>query len=408
MARSGRLIEYAVAAGLAVAAFAVSPIGIELAAGRSDLSFRVNVISLTCTFFLLAVIAAVLAQGRLRRVFFHVLAWLFPLVILAGLEAVALSVRLADIVAPLEDVSLLANKTPWPTFTNSSYYTTPEGFVLYRPFHRDGITFNALGLRTAMPTSKAPGEWRIAVTGGSTAWGWRVFEADTIPVRLQEILRRAGHGNITVYNFGIGGATLKQELALLKHFRETYAIDQVLFYTGGNDAILSYRDAANQRYGPWVGETIAFELIKTAVRLQAIWSEPSPQMLHWLDTEVLPAALKRNSLRVGIEAADAYCRSAKLLCDFALQPMMFERKTHSGAEERMAKTLAHVFPHIDGLANRMYAEAVAASPPGHVVDLSHIFDDTARPLFLDFVHLNEAGYAIVARHLAPIVTARLP
>ncbi|MCZ7392809.1 MAG: hypothetical protein O8C56_05695, partial [Candidatus Methanoperedens sp.] len=44
---------------------------------------------------------------------------------------------------------------------------------------------NALGLRAPPPTPKAAGEWRIAVTGGSAVWGWRVLDADTIPVRLQ-------------------------------------------------------------------------------------------------------------------------------------------------------------------------------------------------------------------------------
>lgn len=242
MARSGRLIEYFVAAGLAVATFVVSPIGIELLTGRADFSFRVTVVTATFDLFLLALIAAVLTRGRRRWVCFHVVAWIFPFALLAGAEAGALAIHLADLVAPLEDTSLLANKTPWPThlLSNSSYYTTPEGFVLYRPWQGGGVSFNALGLRTTMPAPKAPNEWRVAVTGGSAAWGWHVVDADTIPVRLQEILRRDGHANVTVYNFAIGGATLKQELALLKHFRDIYAIDQVLFYTGGNVAYLSY------------------------------------------------------------------------------------------------------------------------------------------------------------------------
>jgi lysophospholipase L1-like esterase len=410
MTRSSRRFDYILAAGFAVVAFVISPLGIELITGRPELSFRVNVISLTFTVFLLVIAAAVLAQGRLRRVFFYAIAWTFPLAALAGMEAVAVSIRLADVVAPLEDTSLLANKKPWPThlLTDASYYTTPEGFVLYHPWQGDGIAFNALGLRTAMPTPKRPGEWRIAVTGGSAAWGWFVRDADTIPVRLQEILRRAGHNNVTVYNFGIGGATLKQELALLKHFRDAYALDQVLFYTGGNDAILSYIGSTNRRFGPWAGTTVSFELIKAAVRLQAMWSEPSPQMLQWLDEKVLPPALKNNTLRKGIADADAYCRASKLLCDFALQPMMFARKTHTGAEARMQKTLARVYPRIDVLTARMYRDALAAGPAGHVFDLSHIFDQTAQPFFLDHVHLNEAGNRIAAEQVAPIVSARLP
>ena len=406
MTKLGRLSEYIVAAALAMAAFVISPPGIELITGRAALSYRVTVISLVFVGFLLAVIVAVLARGRLRRVCFHVIAWIFPLAMLAAAELAALSVHLADRIAPLEDTALLANKAPWPTFTDASYYWTPEGFVLYRPFHVDGITFNALGLRTAMPTPKAPGEWRIAVTGGSAAWGWRVFDADTIPVRLQEILHRAGHPNVTVYNFGIGGATLKQELALLKHFRDIYAIDQVLFYTGGNDAYSDYLAAATDY--AWLGHAESFELMRTAARLQAIWNEPSPQALQRLDNEILPAALRANTLSKAIVAADGYCRAEGLRCDFVLQPMMFQRKTHSGAEAAMASTLARLYPRLDVLTERIYSDAMATAPAGHIFNLSHIFDATSRPFFLDFVHLNEEGNRIVAGHVAPIISKRLP
>lgn len=409
MARSSRLIEYIIAAGLAVAALVISPIGIEFAAGRSDLSFRVNVISLTCDVFLIAVIAAVLAQGRLRRVCFHVIAWIFPLVVLAGVEAIALSIRLADRIAPLEDTSLLIRKTPWPghLLSDASWYWAPGGFRLYRPWQGGGIAFNALGLRTTMPKPKAPGEWRIAVSGGSAVWGWRIADADTIPEQLQDVLRRAGRGNITVYNFGIGGATLKEEVALLKHFRDAYALDQVLFYTGGNDVIAAYLGAISKRSGPWIGNTASFELIKVAARLQAMWNEPSPQVLQWLDTEMLPAAAKNNTLQQAIAEADDYCRMTKLHCDFVLQPMMYQRKSRTGAEAGMAKTLARIYPRMDALTARLFGDAMKSGPAGRMHDFAHIFDRTEQPFFLDFVHLNEAGNRIAAEQIAPIVVPGL-
>lgn len=216
-------------------------------------------------------------------------------------------------------------------------------------------------------------------------------------------MRRAGHSNVTVYNFGIEGATLKAELGLLKRFRDSYAIDQVLFYTGGNDATYTYASATSGRSGPWIGNAVTFELIKVAVRLQAMWSEPAPQMLQWLDNELLPAALKNNILRDAIAAADDYCRTAKLRCDFVLQPMMYERKTHAGAEARMAQTLARIYPRIDVLSARLFGDAMASGPAGRMHDFAHIFDQTEQPVFLDLVHLNEAGNRAVAEHLAPIV-----
>lgn len=409
MTRSSRLIEYIVAAGLTAVAFIISPIGIKLATDRTDLTFRVNVLSITFVLFLVAIVAAVLARGRLRRACFHAIAWMFPFAVLAGIEAVALAVHLADRVAPLEDTSLLARKSAWPghLMSDASHYRGPDGLLLYYEWKGDGIAFNKLGLRTAMPAPKAKDEWRIAISGGSAVWGWRVVDADTIPAQLQDILRREGHNNVTVYNFGIGGATFKMELALLRHFRETYAIDQVLFYTGGNDALADYIGATSQRSGPWQGNASTFELIKVALRLQAMSSDPSPQVLQWLDNDVLPAALKHNSLRQGIAEADDYCRTAKLRCDFVLQPMMFERKTNIGAEARMVQSLARIYPRIDVLTTRLFHDAFAAGPAGRMYDFAHIFDQSGQPYFLDFVHLNEAGNRIAAEQITRIIAPEL-
>ena len=239
-------------------------------------------------------------------------------------------------------------------------------------------------------------------------WGWRVVDADTIPEQLEDALHRAGHANVTVYNFGIEGATLKWELELLKHFRDLYSIDQVLFYTGANNVTESYLNATSRRSGPWVANSVRFELIKTAIRLQAMYSEPSARTLQWLDNVALPAALKGNTLRASIASADQYCRATKLRCDFALQPMLFGRKTHSGSEIGLVRTFARVYPRMGVLYRGMYHGAVAAGPAGHIFDLSDIFNDTSRPFFIDQTHINEAGNRIATEHVTPIVSARLP
>ena len=250
--------------------------------------------------------------------------------------------------------------------------------------------------------------------GGSAAWGYQVLDADTIPVRLQELLRRAGHANVTVYNFGIEGATLKQELALLKSFRDTYSIDQVLFYTGGNDVIGQYNDyldgylfTSKPRLGRWLGNAVTFELIRVVARLQAMWSEPSPQLLRLVDKDVLPKAVKMNSLRRGVAAANDYCRIAALRCDFALQPMLHLRETVSAPEATMKRTLSRIYRRLDVLAVRMYRDAVANGPAGRIHDFSHIFDQSTDPYFFDLIHLNEAGNRAVAEHLVTIVSPNL-
>src|SRR5262249_1292019 len=156
--------------------------------------------------FLLTISGAILTQGRIRRLFFALMAITFPLAALACLESAAVAVHLADRVAPLEDISILEHGQRYPP-----YLLTPgpwqPGTRLYRPWQAPGVTINADGLRTQPRTPKAAGEWRIAVTGGSAVWGWRVLDPDTIPGQLQRLRSSA---NVTFYNFGIEGATAAQ------------------------------------------------------------------------------------------------------------------------------------------------------------------------------------------------------
>jgi hypothetical protein len=239
--------DFTIAAAIvAVAVIIIITIAIRLVAGRLELSPRTFVPGLTFVLFLLILASAILTPGRARHVAFLLLAWTFPLVLLATIEIGASEVHLADRISPLDDLSILANKDRWPQHLMSvGRQIEKDGVRLYRPWRGDAISINERGLRTALPSStKGAGDWRIAVSGGSAAWGWRVLDADTIPVQMQQILLKQGYSNVTVYNFAIDSMAIAQELSVLKRFRDTYSIDHVVFYTGANDATYSYMSEA--------------------------------------------------------------------------------------------------------------------------------------------------------------------
>jgi lysophospholipase L1-like esterase len=404
MAQARRVADYAAAVAIAALAVAINPLVILLVTGRPDLSLRVNVVGITFDAFLVAILCALLTRGRARELFFHLVAWTFPLVLLAGLEGAALSLRLADRIALLEDTSLLLHRNRWVA-SESRWAMTPEGFRLYRPWVGDGIVINDLGLRTAPPKPKAPGDWHVAVTGGSAVWGWRILDADTIPVRLQEALHQQGHTNVSVYNFGIEGATVAQELALLKHFRDIYGIDQVVFYTGANDVFSSYLGAASpwQRTGPFWDALSTFELIRAVERIATTWREPSAERLAQLDELVLPQILRNSSLRKGVVAATDYCRTVMIRCDVVPQPFLLRRKSPTGSEVAIAQTLKRVYPRLDVLSSQLYRDAAAAAPADQIQDFSSVFDQTVQQVFVDSTHLTETGNELVAARLGPII-----
>src|SRR6516165_4993704 len=288
-----RATDIGIGIGLASIALAVSPLGLRVATGRLDLNLRIEVLSLTLAVFLLIWSGTFVSYGRARRAFFYLIVWSFPLALLAAVEAGAVAIRLSEWIAPTEDKSILNEKdrrSP-PYLMSAGRFTRRDGVMLYKPWRGDGIAINEVGLRTKSPTPKQLGEWRIAVTGASAVWGAYVLDVDTIPVQLQQLLDRSGHHDISIYNFGIEAIGIADELAVLRRFRELYSIDQVIFYTGGNDATQSYLNAmtppGTHRPGLLSGGN-PFELIKVVRALQAKFIKPSTGLLAQIDAEVLP------------------------------------------------------------------------------------------------------------------------
>jgi lysophospholipase L1-like esterase len=404
---SRRIADFATAGLIVALAVALSPIGIRLMTGRLDLSPRIMVLSLTFSAFLLLVAAGVLSRRRMRVVTFYVLALSFPLVLLAAIETAAIAFHLADRFAPLEDMSTLVNRSGWPAqLMSAGRKVEQDGLQLYRPWRGQEIIINELGLRTALPIPKRSGEWRIAITGGSVAFGWRMRDDDTIPVQVQERLHERGLSNVTVYNFGIDSAVVADELKVLKRFRKLYDIDQAIFLTGTNDVTLNYMGVATPPDG-FAGLIVgvnAFELLKFIGRLRA--SHPSSDLLQKLDNELLPSLARRNSLLDGLIAADEYCRVSGLRCDFVLQPVLLTRRTPIGPEIRLVRTLKEVYPRYDALFTTMYRTAEGAGLPVH--NSSDVFDQSAEPYFIDVTHLNEAGNRRLAARIAEIAMPRIP
>jgi hypothetical protein len=403
--RSRRLGEYAAGFAIAALAFIISPPSIELATGRSDLSFRVTCASSLLVLFLLTISGAVFAWGRVRQVFFALIGCTFPLAAFAALELTSIAFRLADRIAPLEDTSIILHGDRWPGYLMSEARWQP-GRRLYRPWQGPGISINALGLRTPPPLPKTPGEWRVAVTGGSAVWGWRVLDADTIPVLLQQS-RRASHPNSSFFNFGIEGATLAQELALLQQFRDSYGIDQVIFYTGANDILSAYLEMAGGRkpvFDP-VNGLASFELVKAATRFTQMMSEPPAAVPEKWEHEMLPRLQHVNKLRAGLMAADDYCNATRLRCDFLLQPLLFTRSRPTGSEARLARTFGRLYPGLATVAQAIYHDAAgAALSASRMHDLSDMFELTAEPVFTDNVHVNEVGNRIAAERIRAVVS----
>jgi lysophospholipase L1-like esterase len=361
--------------------------------GWLNLSPRIMILSLTFGAFLLLLGGAVPSRGRMRVIVFYLLMLSFPLVLLAAIEATAIAFHLAAPL-PLRDLSILVNRNGWPAhFMSDKRKVEKDGLHLYRPWSGDGIVINELGLRTALPTPKRSGEWRIAITGGSLAFGWRMRDADTIPVQMQKMLHEEGLLNVAVYNFGIDAAVIRDELGVLKQFRKIYEIDEVIFLTGINDVWSTYPMGPTGVVGEFELMKLVWLLRVSSVRLQRL-------------NELLPNVARHNQLLNGLIAADEYCHLTALLCDFVLQPALTTRRPPIGPEIRLANALRQHLPGLDKLFTTIYGTAASGGLPVH--DFSDVFDQSDKPYFFDWAHLNEAGNRRLAARILDIVIPRFP
>jgi lysophospholipase L1-like esterase len=336
----------------------------------------------------------------MKTILSYVVALVFSAILLAGAEWLASATHLADRIAMLEDYSTIQRGHHLGS-TQKLKVTSADGFMLYKPHTGDGVTINQLGLRTAPPSPKVAGERRIAILGGSVVWGYLLGDADTIPERLQQKVREAGCNDIAIYNFGIEGATIQRELALLKHFREIYQIDRAIFYTGGNDIFLDYFDVdglPGQQTRPQNFLT-TLELFKVADKIGYSWFPPAKARVQKLD-DLMSHLDERSSLVRGIRAAHEYCRTTDLGCDFVLQPYLLTKEPLLGSEAKLVSSSIAVFPKLDEVVASAYRASARLGP--FVLDFSNSLGGAKSQVFLDVMHLNEAGTDAAATALLPL------
>jgi hypothetical protein len=197
-------LEQIIGLAIILLAIFVSPFALMKLTGRGDFPFRVNFSSSLLSLFLILLGSSALVSGKLRRTLFVCLLAVAPLAFVGVAELIAIRAQLANRILRIEDYSVLANYSRFPAahFMSQSSGVPNVYPFRYRPFESPYVRINELGLRTVMPSRKKPGEWRVALTGGSTAWGTAVPDEDTIPAFIQDLTNRHGL-NVRVLNFGM-------------------------------------------------------------------------------------------------------------------------------------------------------------------------------------------------------------
>ena len=233
---------------------------------------------------------------------------------------------------------------------------------------------------------------RLTLLGGSTVLCEEVPDRLTSASFLQRFLNEAKQ-NIQVINYGASGATSIDRVRMLMELSDASDGDFVVFYFGDNDS--GWIDHQSGRPSQ--------QLTWTAVRALKALSEFGLETARWLYGELSPYSFRKFS-RVAVtdtidslNVAHEYCQSKGAHMVAILQPNLYTLRTKSQYERQLEKRFSIDMRNLVLDAYRRYEEWVKETP--YAVSATHIFNNAAAPVFLDWAHVNARGNEIIAKFI---------
>jgi lysophospholipase L1-like esterase len=282
-----------------------------------------------------------------------------------------------------------------------------------------GVPFDANGFLNAAPIveRKPAGETRILVVGDSTTIDGGDI-ANTLPGRMERILRADGLAGARVYNFGVMSSCLTQMTHLIWSRLVNYSPDAIVVVSGSTDLFQpwTYDPRPGYPYNAFITERLYdhfFDTHDPRAREDGLSYDALITLIY--------GELKRLRAEVGWQSPgweDAvvhhYARAAHRLTKLShdhgvpilsvLQPTIL-RKRHLTEGERSVASGAFL-AYLDRQYTKLEAltAELAARRPFRrtftALDLSGIFRDREEGTFYDIVHYDDPAREIVAARLA--------
>jgi hypothetical protein len=295
--------------------------------------------------------------------------------------------------------------------------------------------YNLWGYRGPVVGAKKPDERRVAMLGGSVAFGYGVPSDETIPAHLEPLLQRARPQTpVSVVNLGWQSEGAYSFLFTLKDYHYLKP-DAVILYSGYNDWLhndqvfrhqsavfratgylpivpiipladwLRIRDLSNQRdrvvFKPNLADRSSSEAAQAALQITQAVERQLGKLVPDTQTTIPPGTCG--------ERWDYYCGSVRRAADYALSKneQVFvvtepyaTRATRGGTAGRITEGWQF---HVE--QQRILAEMLAvvykAEPRVHYINMGRAVDLADSALCYDGVHLTIAGNRQLAEHLAP-------
>ncbi len=293
-------------------------------------------------------------------------------------------------------------------------------YALWRTRPHEGALLNVdkNGIRATPGSICDENSYRIFTFGGSTMWGYGVYDGATIAAYIQ-----AGFSgeNVCVVNYGEVGYNSTQGVITLLRLLQTGDIpDMVIFYDGTNDVTLAQRtrEPGAHFYLENIAPVVQGDIVRaddtspalrdllrqTALYRLIIGQSTAPEP-NWVQPPFDPAFVDQvaETYLTNIRAVAALADDHEFAFFAFLQPVLpvVKRDIKEGEEQQFLWEMPGGLPE---LFREVYPRwQSAAAELAYLYDLSNALDDDTLPMWIDFNHLTGWGNLAVANEILEVI-----
>ena len=279
-------------------------------------------------------------------------------------------------------------------FKSASSADSPvKSFEMHANITFVGINYSMVdGIRGTTDARNSIDQPNLFLFGGSTVLCEEVPDRLTNASILQRILNSLQE-SVQVFNYGASGATSIDRVQMLLQVTNIKKGDVVVFYFGDNDSgWLDHRSGKPSE-----------QLIWMPVRALRGLSDFGSETAKWMYGELAPRSFRKFSRQAVKETINAlnlafeHCSSKGAHMVAVLQPNLYTLLTKSEYEKKLEGRFSRDIKTLVIDAYKNYEVWIKTVPYG--VSATHIFDDAAAPVFLDWAHVNARGNELIAKFI---------
>ncbi|MBP5407244.1 SGNH/GDSL hydrolase family protein [bacterium] len=297
----------------------------------------------------------------------------------------------------------------------------------YKAAKTKSFTINSFGFRGEELTKKERNEYRIVIFGDSKLLGYLLPDKDTIPVLVQEKLRKHFKNKgkrINVVNFGIEAFDIQRSIEAARLYLFDLESDFIVFYSaavdlneayslGGNDLIPFAEGDALPEIFRARSDNNVFMLKILQILNFAFFSDFYETESNALENEKLgypvPPHVIQNlndfpkSYAARIKKASDYFKAWGVPTLFILPPIPQFKNPLSEIEKKILFQREFYTPGINQFTEECYVETikqVEQQSDVKVVNHSEMFDGMDETVFFDGLHMTPKANRMAAEKMA--------